>query len=204
LLVPSPPLPCSAAPLRLRVRQKDDAPADSRPRLACHTPDLCVSLRGFAASRETIQPAQFPNGTDVTAQCSGWKARATENKTAAGAIQTDSAAAQQNSSQATHPRTPVRGSPATHQICAFPFAASRLRVRQYSLPSSPTTLTQQHSTRAGKHELKKTKRQQGQYKLTSRRRVRPAATPRTRGLPSAARLLHTKSVRFPSRLRGFA
>jgi hypothetical protein len=121
---------CSCPPRRGGApgQQPRPAPADSRPRLACHTPDLCVSLRGFAASRETIQPAEFPNRTDATAQCSSWKARAKENKTAAGAIQTDFAAARQASSHAMHPQTPVRGSPATHRNCAFPFAASRLRV----------------------------------------------------------------------------
>ena len=76
-------------------------PADSRPRLAQQppntehrTPTLCVSLRGFAASRETNSPqanSLQANSTpsrlstrDAAGQILSWKARATGSTSAEG------------------------------------------------------------------------------------------------------------------------
>ena len=111
--------------------------------------------------------------------------------------------------QGRHPRTPVRGSPdrtpnTEHRTCAFPFATSRLRVSQTAC-KAPAPSPRTHDITNAQNRSRARMTQPGPFGAIRGSklplaiiRVHPCQSvaknhpwhqlPRTRGLPSAARL----------------
>jgi len=149
-------------------------PADYRPRLAkrstVHGPrSFCVSLRGFAASRE---PNRLPPHPPRVRDLRTFKTQRTELGLESPSYRKD------------HPRTPVRGSPNGPRSTlpgpfAFPFAASRLRVNQNACnrPRPGAAISQRSKPRG----------QNSGWKAR-------ATETHTRGLPSAARQTENRTT----------